>query len=438
MLKRIALSDVEMGMFIHKMEGSWFKHPFWKSHFLLDGQDMLEQLLYSDLKTVIIDTERGRDTAVAKPAQIEQPGRITPPPSGAVNGLKPQVRAFNEYSRKRISALRNRRSVDLEAIDPVSLAKELGASGLVAQKAQQALSKVFASNRLGKSVNMRTVEPLVQDIFASVQRNPQAFSGLMRCKLHNEFVYRHALAVSALMVSLARHMRFSVDEIRLAGLAGLFLDIGTNHLPKELGENGDFRDVDQVIWQQHVALGANALTSIDNIQQGVIDACLQHHERVDGMGFPNRLHSAEISPLAKMAAICDTFDFLLLGSATQRALDPAAAIIRLREMAGAFDPDILHKFIESVGVYPVGSFVRLRSNRLAMVIDENPEDSRKPIVRTFFSLTSMRRIGNTTIDLANCFGEDDIMDVADFSGLALPDEQQLRELIFLSSYKAKR
>lgn len=426
MLKRVPVSDVELGMFIHKMEGSWFKHPFWKSRFLLDHPDNLDQLRSSALQSVIIDTERGKDVAPPPSAPAASPPRI---PAKPAPGRRTSVR---------VAALKSRQSVDLTSTQPTDTTREAGAAKIVAERAQKAVSSVFADARLGKTPSLRKVEPLVQDIYASVQRNPQALSGLMRCKLNNEFVYRHALAVSALMVSVARKMGLSPDEVREAGLAGLFLDIGTNHLPKDAAApNGDYSNAGPAIWRQHVLLGEKTLQEAGNFPEGVVRACLQHHERMDGSGFPHGLKGPEISLIGRISAICDTFDYLLVGASGTPPLDPAEAVRQLRDMGDAFDPEVLRNFIESVGIYPIGSFVRLRSERLAMVVDVDREEVDKPTVRTFYSLASNERTRPATIDLARCYGEDEIVGIADLSGLMLPEPEQLRDLLFLQAHKLK-
>lgn len=427
MLKRVAVSDLEMGMFIHKMEGSWFRHPFWKSRFLLDDPDNLRHLRTSRLASVIIDTSRGRDVASTSCATASAQTASPAPAARATARIQP-----------RVAAIRQRESVDLRSTAPADMARESRAARLVADKGEKVVSRVFVDARLGKTVQMRTVEPLVQDIYASVQRNPHAFSGLMRCKLNNEFVYRHALAVSALMVALARRLQLSPEETREAGQAGLFLDIGTNFLPKDAAlHNGDYRGASPDLWRQHVALGARALRDAGNVPEPVIEACLHHHEQTDGAGFPHGLKAACIPRLARMAAICDTFDYLLIDGATA-GMDPAAAIAELRRMGDAFDADILRAFIESVGIYPVGSFVRLQSDRLAMVIDEDPDQIDQPVVQPFFSLSINARIRTPPIELAHCFGEDKIVGIADLSGLILPEPAQLRDLIFMQAHKLKR
>ena len=280
------------------------------------------------------------------------------------------------------------------------------------------------------------MQPVVTDIMDSIRRNPHAFGGLMRCKLKNEVIYQHALAVSALMVSLARQMKLSQAETREAGLAGLMLDIGTNYLPHNAEvPHHDYRTADPKIWQQHVMLGYRALQNDDGLPEAVLKACLEHHERIDGGGYPKGLVKDEISTIGRMAAICDTFDFMLTRSASSEALDPAVAVQRLRTMEGAFDPEILRSFIESVGHYPVGSFVELHSGRLAMVIDDDLRDKEKPVVQVFYSLEDQERVVPHRVTLAQADCKDGIIGIADLTGLDLPEEDQLRELVFFTAYK---
>ncbi|WP_296722782.1 HD domain-containing phosphohydrolase [Erythrobacter sp.] len=418
MLKHIELSDLELGMFVHKMEGGWFDHPFWKSNFLIQEQKQLQLLVQSKLRGVVIDTSKGKDVPASTPkarAPARQPGAI---------------------EATRIAAISKRSKHEADSSRPVSIAQELNAAQAIANKAKENLHRTFMAARLGKAMNVKTVEPIVSDILASVRRNPQAFSGLMRCKLKNELMFRHALSVSALMVSLARKMKLPSQEVHECGLAGLLLDIGVNYLPQTLDPpNGDFRSVDPKIWQQHVMLGYRGLVNDNDLPQPVIDAVLQHHERMDGSGFPKSLEGQEISTVARMAAICDTFDFMLSQTSTVAACDPASAVQQMKAMSGAFDDELLREFIESVGLYPVGSFVRLHSEKLAMVIDEDHKDHTKPIVQAFYSYATGEQIKPHRIALARGAETDHILSVADLSELGLPEEAHLREMIFLSTYK---
>lgn len=407
-----------MGMFVHKMEGSWFDHPFWKANFLIDDPKRLELLKSSKLRGIIIDTAKGRDLSAPK----SQAAGPTSAPSDIVS--------------ERIKAISKRTKREADALMPVSIDQEINAAQAIAHKAKDKLRRAFIAARRGRALDVKSFETVVDDILASVRRNPHAFSGLMRCKLKNELMFRHALSVSALMVSLARKMKRSPRETLDCGLAGLLLDIGINYLPENLDPlHGDFRNADPTIWQQHVTLGHRALVHDDYLPQLVLDAVLQHHERIDGSGFPHALSGNDISLVGRMAAICDAFDFLLSPTSKSGALDPAAAIQRMKAMQGAFDEDILHQFIESVGLYPVGSFVRLNSGRLAMVTDEDHKDHTRPVVQVFYWLATGEQIKPYRVELSSTENEDWIAEIADLTGLDLPDPSHLREMLFLSTYR---
>lgn len=421
MLKQIAVSEVELGMFVHKFEGGWFDHPFWKAKFLIEDAEKLAAIRESKVRAVVIDTSRGRDLAPRAPAAAPAPASAHAAPSAPASRLR---------------SIKQRTAAQVAAAGPVSMAQELDAAATIAQAAQGKLAKAHLDARLGKALDVRKIEPVVSDILASVRRNPQAFSGLMRCKLKNELIFRHSLSVSALMVALADRMKLPAADIHNCGLAGLLLDTGVNHLPGA-GDppGGDYRNLPERIWHQHVVLGHRALANDTALPLLVLDACLYHHERMDGRGYPQRLAGDAIPQVARMAAICDSFDFHLTGSDRTVALDPAAAIAVMKEDTGAYDQDILRLFIETVGLYPVGSFVELASGKIAMVIDESGKDPARPVVQAFYSLEAGERILPHRIALSEGHENERIVGIADLTGLDLPEDAQLRELVFLSAYR---
>ncbi|WP_298197512.1 HD-GYP domain-containing protein [Novosphingobium sp.] len=425
MLKRIEISDLELGMFVHKLEGSWFKHPFWRSKFVLDDQDTLDELLSSDVPAVIIDTERGIDL---RPVRIERPAPAAAPAAASVALKEPPLRR----ALRPAPAARSE-EVSLTSTLPLSQAREFGHANRVVDRSRKVISKVFLEARLGKTIRAEAVEPVVEEIFASVQRNPHAFNGLMRCKRDLEYVYRHALAVSALMVSLGKQMKLSPADQRLAGMAGLMLDLGVSYLPVDLeSTGGDFRRIDERIFREHARLGHDQLMA-SGVPEPVALACLEHHERVDGTGYPHGLKGDKISLFGRMAAICDTYDWLVNDAQDQMGLDPSAAMQQLSMLHGAFDPALLTCFIDAVGLYPIGSVVELASGRLAMVISQDDADPAKPRVKTFFSLAERKPVPPVEILLSQCYGEDRIVGAASqevYSGIDFP---MIREKLFASA-----
>jgi hypothetical protein len=139
-----------------------------------------------------------------------------------------------------------------------------------------------------------------------------------------------------------------------------------------------------------------------------------------------------------MAAVCDYFDNAVAAGPASNGNDPATAIEQLSSATEQFDQNIVRDFTAACGVYPIGSFVQLRSDRLAMVIDVEPDDSTRPVVRTFYSLTRAERVRGENIELATCYGEDAIVGVANVDGLGLPEIPQLRDLLFIAGCKSRR
>ncbi len=414
-------------MFVHKLEGSWFKHPFWKSRFLLQDEAMLHDLHASDVPAVVIDISKGYDVrpltaAQRAESQARQPPRLARPFIRA----RPQNRIAPTVQKP-----------DLRSTAPLSMAREFGLAKQVAGKSRKAISRVFLESRLGKSIKVSVVEPVIEDIFASMQRNPHAFNGLMRCKRDNDYIYRHALAVSALMISLGRQMKLPPAQIREAGMAGLLMDVGIGLLPVDLSQySGDYRNLDPAILNRHIMLGYEYLDAGGGISPAVLDVVLNHHELMDGTGFPNRLSGARIDRLSRMAAICDAYDSMVSDTADGSGMDPASSLQQMKMMKGWFDPDILDKFVETLGVFPIGSVVLLRSDRLAMVVAQDPADYTRPRVKPFYTNVTGKFIRAEEIALSNCYGKDEIVETVEPSDFGIEDFPKLRERLFENAHKS--
>lgn len=419
-LKRISPSQVELGMFIQSFHGNWLRHPFWRAQFLIEDRERLDAVRNSELEAVVIDTERGGDlpaepAAAPHTAHAAEMHRRAPPrrPAAAAPFVGPLVANG--------ATLRS---------GPIPINREFGNARLVAGKGRKAVSKIFLEARLGKAPRVVEVAPVVDDIHASIERNPYAFSGLMRCKADSEPVYRHMLATGALMVSLARQMRLPPAEARLAGMAGLLLDIGVSQLDVEIAEEaGGVGRLDPQLWDRHTFIGRDLLEADGDMPEDVLRTVSRHHEVLDGSGRPLGLKGQEIDQFSRMASICDFYDLACCGALTGRVQDPSDVLTQLSDQPDRYDADIVARFVEAMGVYPIGSFVLLRSGRIAMVVDQDPEEPELPTVHAFYSAETERHISGHTIPLAHCYGEDAIAGVARLESYALPPASSLRERI---------
>ncbi|WP_281061203.1 HD-GYP domain-containing protein [Sphingobium sp. Sx8-8] len=402
MLKRIRTQDVELGMFLHKLEGSWFSHPFWKSRILLEDPDQLATLKASNVEWVQIDTERGADLTPKAPPQ---PTR-TPVPE------------MRDRTFGRAGATIARRQAPPSApraFDPLSKERQSAKAEMVhanrlARKSVRAMQKIFDDVRLGKAIKLTKLEPMIEEISSSIQRNPHAFMAVTRLKNSSEYLYLHALTVCALMISLAQQLRLSPEDIQKAGLAGLLMDVGMGHVPQETWDkDGPLTPEEWDVVKSHTTLAHEFLALGGEMPEEVLDVCLHHHERLDGSGYPHGLKAEEIGLFARMAAICDTYDAMTSNRIHRHGEDPSRALLMLDEAQTLYDPEIFQAFQRAVGIYPIGSLVRLRSHRLAIVVEQNPDDLTLPMVRPFYSLADRAFEKGEDIDLANCYGADQIM-----------------------------
>nr|WP_326528023.1 HD-GYP domain-containing protein [Rhodoferax sp.] len=378
MLKKIAVEQLTVGMHLKEFCGSWMEHPFWRTGFVLVDPKDIKTILASSIKEVWIDASKGLDVPAGQVAISEAESEAQ---------VEEQLQQAVEEKRE---------------LAPVSIGVEIERAAKICMQSKQAVISMFQEARMGKAVDTGGARQLVEEISDSVAGNPGALISLARLKTVDDYTYMHSVAVCAMMVGLAKQLGMEAEQVRLAGMAGLMHDLGKALMPMEvLNKPGKLTDAEFNIIKTHPSEGHRMLLTGRDVSPVVLDVCLHHHEKTDGSGYPKGLKADQISLFAKMGAVCDVYDAITSNRPYKLGWDPAESLRKMAEWAnGHFDGKVFQAFVKSLGIYPIGSLVKLTSGRLGVVIEQTGKSLTTPTVKVFFSTKSNMRIVPEVIDLS--------------------------------------
>jgi len=376
MRKKINAKDLQVGMHLHELCGSWMEHPFWRSQFTLSDPEDIKRILDSGISEVWIDVSKGLDVPESPKESTQSVTDLLMEAEIAQHGQAPK---------------------------PTSMSDELMRAAMICKNGKKAIVSMFREVRMGKAISAEAASELVEEITQSVLRNPGALISLARLKTADDYTYMHSVAVCALMVSLAKQLGLDEQATREAGMAGLMHDVGKALMPMDvLNKPGKLTDDEFRIIKNHTVEGHRLLSAGQSVSDIVLDVCLHHHEKIDGSGYPNKLAGDQISLYAKMGAVCDVYDAITSNRPYKKGWDPAESIQKMSAWSkGHFDEHVFQAFVKSMGIYPAGSLVKLGSGRLAVVLEQSDKSLLAPRIKVFFSTKSQTYIVPEVLDLSH-------------------------------------
>lgn len=326
-------------------------HPFWRSRFLLSEQAQLDRVFASNVDYLVIDAARGLD-----PTQI----LVNPERCSAAPARQPLS------ARERIIELRRATST--------------------IKRSKVAVMNLFEDARLGKAVQAESMGPIVEEISQSVSRDPVIILNIAKLKTKDEYTYLHSVAVCALMINLGRSMGLDEGLTQEIGMAGPLHDVGKMAIPETILNKPERLDeVEMETVRNHPQRGYEILSASAGINETALDVCLHHHEKMDGTGYPKRLPGKALSLFARMSSVCDVYDAVTSQRPYNTPWSASHALQLMQGWEGHFDPEIVDAFIESLGILPVGTLIRVNDDRLAIVTGEASSDFTLPRARIFYS-----------------------------------------------------
>ena len=240
-------------------------------------------------------------------------------------------------------------------------------------KGADAVGELRRDLRKGAPADLRNIEQVADGLVESMIESQDAMMWVARVRADNQRTYAHCLKVALYLIALGRHIGFPRDDLVRLGQIGMLADVGMIQVPRALLEKpGVLTPAEHDLVKQHVPLGIASLRKSMKLDSRIEQGILQHHERIDGSGYPNGLKDRQIGIFGRMAAIADCFAALVTDRPYAKAQSPQDALMNLYQWSGAsFHEPLVEQFVQAIGVFPVGSLVELSNGEAVIVVAHN-------------------------------------------------------------------
>lgn len=389
MIKKISVTQLKPGMYVSDLNCDWIPHHSYEKEGHIRDEKIIAEIKRRGITELYIDTDRGSDTQDAleasevdrqNSAMLDKAGELTPDQTASVPAQE---------------ELRKARKIHNEA------------KGLV--------GNVLRDVKLGKAIDVDAFDSLADGMVDSVLRNHNALAALGRIREKDNYLMEHSINLAVLMGIFARSLKIDRATMHQAVVGAMLHDIGKVMVPDGvLHKPGKLTDDEFKVMRQHVVFSRELLKQTPGISDLTIKVAAQHHERIDGSGYPDGLHDCDICREGKMCAIADVYDAITADRVYHKGMSPTAAMKKLLEWSGThLDNELVHRFIRSMGIFPVGSLVQLKSNKLAVVIEAAETNQRQPIVKAIYHARLNQFIPAEMIDLSRSSNQDEIVKAVD-------------------------
>ena len=396
MLKKVLLKDIKIGMFIHDLHTSWWKHSFVLPKFLIDSPELLQKVQQIDTSFVTIDESKSKyfqnnnDThSLLDQNDLNKPSASIDPYLNRIqdNKNKEKITQKTDDSNYRIMASTKE--------------KEMQNAKKIVKQTKQLVIKTMDEVRTGKISSTEEIYNMSSEMVFSITRNTDAMLSLAGLKTKDDYTFMHCVSVGIFMIALGKKLKFNETQLIEAGAAGLMHDLGKAFIPLNiLNKPGKLTEEEFKVVRGHPELGYQCLKNSNYDNEAVLSVVRHHHERLDGQGYPLKLQQEQLTQLIKMSAIADVYDAVTSQRCYNKVMPATAALKMLLSNPNHFDSDLVKHFISVVGFYPNNSLVRLSNDKLAIVSEQNENQLMLPKVNIVFSITNNYHVPVQTVDLS--------------------------------------
>ena len=390
-MKQISIDDLAVGMYIVGLDQSWLQSPFLFHWRRIERDRDIARLKAYGVRWVTIDPARGLDLvkALPSPAEVKDEG-------------VPQA-----WKKSHLPTLPQREQGNLHhgpLHQPrVSPMPNLALARAVHTEATTAVQSLFEGTKTGAPLHSAAAQEVVHHLMETVLSQHDVLAGVIHMRQFEANLYAHVINVCIFALMLGAMQDLDKRVLTCVGVGALLHDVGQVHLPRNLiRKPGLYTAQEQRLMQVHPYLGATMLSQTPRMPEDACRIVAEHHERLDGSGYPQGLAGTGISPLSQIVAIADVYEAMLGTREGRPHLLPAQAIKELYQQGRAqqLNLGLVEKMIRCLGIYPVGSFIELNTGERGIVIAVSPGKALQPVVYLLWGQTHQRYATPVTVDLA--------------------------------------
>lgn len=361
--------QLKVGMFVD-LNCSWFKHPFASKTFKITSEKELAVIRGLGLNSVLVDPVLSRPERPEQRTKDDSDGKQngtgisslapvqTEPHPDSAQTPYPTIVRYQESLQQADAFYKQTLSQSRKALDDIRTGSE---AGLMATK---------------EMINGLT-DLLLDDAASS------AMGSLLSARDLDDLSMLHAMNVAVLSMLVGRSFDLSHEQTQTLGIAGLLHDIGEQQLPPHLHKQrgASLTGEDRKAFERHVEFGLSMLAQFPGLPVVVTEIIRQHHERIDGSGYPYQLKGRQLSLLSRIVMVVDEYESLINAPDMRDNLTPTEALSKLyRSAKTTFSEEAVVSLIQILSVYPPGTVVELNDNSIGLVISINLQARMRPLV----------------------------------------------------------
>ena len=270
------------------------------------------------------------------------------------------------------------------------------------QEARELQGKFIRHLKAGEPIDITPLAAVAEEMVDTMFTHGDAMLCLARIRAKDAYLMEHSMNVAILLAHFGRYLGLDRSVLKELTLGGLLHDVGKIMTPDEvLNKPGKLTDEELEVMREHVIHSHDILAATAGITPIMLEVAANHHERIDGTGYPRRLKGDQLSLYTRMSGIVDVYDAVTADRVYKQGMQPTQAFrILLKGVDLHFDADLVTRFIKCMGVYPVGTLVLLSNQRLAIVMQRNEQQPLKPVVKVIYHAGHRHYLEVQWLDLA--------------------------------------